>query len=455
MYATRIYRKSPIWLQEGLIAARAWARASLREGRAFRSLLKEFEKTQWYSSDELSAFQLSMLQRVLAHCSSDVPYYRERFAEIGFDSSAVAKLDDVKVLPLLDKSDVRRAGRSLRSARMRGPIFKGGTSGTTGSPLIIFQDLNAINRENAFVWRQLQWAGYSLGDRRVWLRGDMIVPIYQTSPPYWRMNRFENLLMCSSYHLSERNAPFYLDAIARFDPVIIQAYPSSIGYLANYLEATDGYYSGKSLKGIVTSSESVPEDMRSTIEKRFGCLVFDWYGQYERVAAIGTCEHGRYHVISDYSFVEFVPTSDGLYEIVGTSFNNDAMPLIRYRTGDFVEPALVGDASCPCGRSFPIVQFVHGRYDDVVKLPDGRRVGRLDHIFKGVNGIIEAQIRQEASDAVVILVVRAASYDMSTEEQLLSNARSRLGPDMRIDIQSAQSIPRTANGKFRGVVCNV
>lgn len=72
--------------------------------------------------------------------------------------------------------------------------------------------------------------------------------------------------------------------------------------------------------------------MRETIETAFGTRVFDWYGQAERVIAIGTCEHGSRHVLTDYGRTELIPAQDNRYELVGTGYNNSAMPLARYRT---------------------------------------------------------------------------------------------------------------------------
>jgi phenylacetate-CoA ligase len=320
--------------------------------------------------------------------------------------------------------------------------------------LTLFQDLAAINRENAFIWRQLAWAGLRRGDRRAWMRGDMIVPARQRQPPYWRSNRAENTLMLSSYHLSESSAPAYVDALVRFDPVVVQAYPSSIGFLAGWMLAAGHAYGGRSLRGIVTSSETLVDSRRRDIERAFGCRVFDWYGQFERVAAIGTCEHGSYHLLSDYSFVEMLPAQEGLFELVGTGFGNMSMPLIRYRCGDLVRPA-APDRRCPCARSFPLIEQVVGRMDDAVKTRDGRSIGRLDHIFKGVDGILEAQVRQDRLDAVTILVVPAAGYGGCTVDQLVGNARERLGEQMAIEVRPVESISRSRNGKLKGVVCNV
>ncbi len=454
MYASLLYRHSPVWAQEGLISLRAWSRAQLREGRTFEGLRAEIDASQWYAPDALARYRMGMLSRLLRHAYVNSEFYRERFREAGIRPGDIKSEFDLAQLPLLDKNQVRKAGRDLLSSVARKPLFEGATSGTTGSPLRIFQDLQAINRENAFIQRQLDWAGLSPKSRRAWLRGDMVAPVTQTAPPFWRASRAEDMLLLSSYHLSEGTAPAYLDALAKFDPVVIQAYPSSVGFLANWLEAMNRSYAGKSLRGIVTSSESLSDAQRTMIERRFGCRIFDWYGQFERVAAIGTCEHGTYHVVADYSLTEFLPAGDGTYEVVGTSFNNFTMPLIRYRTGDFVEiPA--GDTSCRCGRSFPIVRAIQGRNDDIVKLPDGRHIGRLDHIFKGVSGVIEAQIRQEALDRIDILVVPGAGYGSTVERLLMQNARERIGNGVAIAVRTLENIPRTRNGKFRGVVCEV
>ena len=171
------------------------------------------------------------------------------------------------------------------------------------------------------------------------------------------------------------------------------------------------------------------------------------------MAAIGTCERGNYHVVNDYSYVELLPAGNSLYEIVGTSFSNYAMPLIRYRTGDYAE--LDETVQCSCGRDFPVVRCIHGRDDEYVKLSDGRHIGRMDHVFKGVEGILEAQFVQDSIDELLIRLVPADKYNKAIENMILSNARSRLGLEIRISIEKVEKIERNRSGKFRNVICNV
>jgi phenylacetate-coenzyme A ligase PaaK-like adenylate-forming protein len=454
MFGSFAYRHSPVAAQEWLISARSALRNLMREGRAFEDCAAQLRESQWWGERQLRDFQSRELRRIVAAAARDVPYYREKFRALGADFGKLKFPQALARLPLLTKDDVRAAGNTLASTGRHGPLFTGSTSGTTGTPLRLHQDLAAINRENAFIWRQLAWAGLRRGERRAWMRGDMVVPADQEGPPYWRLDRAGKALMLSSYHLSEAAAPAYVEALARFDPAVIQAYPSSIGFLAGWMLGAGRRYPGRSLRGIVTSSETLSDARRREIEGAFGCGVFDWYGQFERVAAIGTCEHGRHHLLSDYSYVEMLPAEDGLFELVGTGFNNPAMPLIRYRCGDLVRPAPAGER-CGCGRSFPLIEEVVGRMDDAVRSSEGRSIGRLDHIFKSVEGILEAQVRQDRPDGVTILVVPGAGYNGDTVDRLLRNARERLGTRMRIEVRAVESIPRTRNGKFKGVVCNV
>jgi phenylacetate-CoA ligase len=450
MFSSSLYKSSPIPLQDALLSGRGWLRRRLREGRQFSALLDEALATQWLSPSALAEYQASALQRVLHHASDTVPFYRRRL-----DSSVRHEhpAQWLAGLPLLTKAEVRAAGDEIRSSSHRWPMFKGSTSGTTGTPLVLLQDLHAITRENVFLARQLHWAGWTPGCKRAWIRGDMVTPVEQREPPYWRTNHAESMLMLSSYHLSESSTGAYVDALAAFGPAVIQAYPSSIGFIANWLDSHGRDYAGPPLRGIVTSSEAMSEEQIACIERRFGCRVFDWYGQFERVAAVGTCEHGGRHLISDYSYVELMPTDEGRHEIVGTGFNNLSMPLIRYRTGDQVELPGADAPACPCGRAFPLVQRVVGsRNDDTLELPGKRFVSRVGYIFHNVPRIIESQIRQSSDGAVRILVVTAGEFPIEQRNALMHQAHERLGRDVPISVERVNEIPRGRNGKRMFIV---
>lgn len=446
-----LYRSVAPTLQEHLLAAQSHLRALLTRQTTLRRTRKAIEESQWLSPEGWQALQLEEARRLALHAATQVPYYRELFGRLGIDPLAWRSLDDLHALPELSKDDVIEVGAGLLAEGGPRLRFKGSTSGTTGRAMLGWRDRASIAFEQAFVERQAAWAGYRPGERRAWLRGDPVVPAHQSDGPLWRHNRAENMLMLSSYHLSPGNGAAYIEALERFDPVMLQAYPSSISYLARWLEEHDQVYRGPSLRGIVTSSETLGAADRQVIAERFGCRVFDWYGAFERVAAIGTCEHGNYHVLEDYGCVEFEHNGDGTANLIGTGFGNRSMPLIRYRADDVVVPADPG-YRCPCGRSFRVVERVLGRVDDVIRTPDGRHVVMLDWIFSGLFGLMEAQVVQDRLDEVRIRIVAGNEFGFADEQALLARALERLGPRVRIRIERVAQIERTRNGKFRQIV---
>jgi phenylacetate-CoA ligase len=414
--------------------------------------LEQAIKRDTWSQADLENYQIGKLREILRYAEEHVPHYRTEFARAGIRVADLNLPGDIAKLPFTSKATLLAGGAELKSDTFTLLRFKGSTSGTTGTPVTIVQDLAAIRSERAFLARQLAWAGYRAGDRQAWIRGDMIVPAAEAGRPFWRNNRFENMLMMSSYHLSDRTAAAYLGALSDFDPTTIQAYPSSIVFLARALRSSAKTFDSRNLRSIVTSSESLKGEARELVQEQFRCPVYDWYGAFERVAAIGTCERSSYHVLTDYSFVELHAAGDGLFEIVGTGFNNKAMPLIRYRTGDWVTLPKNHPQTCGCGRQYPVVERVIGREDDYIILPDGRRIGRLDHVFKGLTGIAEAQIVQLEIGQVKVLVVPFPSFSSSERQKLIDNIRSRTGSDLRVSIETVDKIPRSRNGKFRAVI---
>lgn len=450
MFQSGVYRKSPVWIQELLLSSRGWVRSSLRERGSFKRELADVLETQWLDEQRLHELQLLRLRRTLEHAGKHVPFYRERFKTAGFEPADLKSLSDLKCLPLMRKQDVFDSGKSMVSEVHVGPKFEARTSGTTGLQVATLRDLHSINRENAFVWRQMMWAGLKLGDRRAWIRGDKIVPQEQTQAPFWRHNRGEKLLMMSAFHLSESRAESYLQALEAFDPVVFMAYPSAVLLLAHYLVENGRRYKGRSLRGMVTSSETISEEQRRLVRQAFGVEMFDWYGASERMSAIGTCDHGNYHLMADYSYTELLPMAQGGCEVVGTTFDNDLMPLIRYQLGDEVRPADSAQR-CTCGRSFPLITSLVGRIDDYVLLPDGRKLNMLSGILDYIPHLLEGQVRQDSASELTLVLALAPGAPCD-QDAVRRTVHSFIGDALAVKFQFVDSVPRTSNGKLRLVV---
>ena len=354
--------------------------------------------------------------------------------------------------PLLTKQELRQHPERLLRPRRFGSLIRTTikTSGTSGTPLTIVQSLGNMVREEGFVYRQLRWIGWRPGQPRAWIRGDIVCADQPEDGRYWCRDWVGNMLMMSSYHLSNETIGAYVTALEGFDPVVIHAYPSSIAALAAWLNARGRRYEGKSLKGVMTSSETMEPEVRAAVEQAFGVRVFDWYGQSERVAAIGTCEHGSYHVLSDYGGVALLDTDQPeACELVGTGLNNLAMPLVRYRTGDTVIP---GGEACACGRVFPTVKTILGRQEKVITLPDGRMIGRLDRIFQGHDRhLVEGQVAYRGHGRFLLRVVTTEGWSEADARAMVDKFLLRV-PGVEVSVARVEAIARGPRGKFEFVV---
>jgi len=97
---------------------------------------------------------------------------------------------------------------------------------------------------------------------------------------------------------------------------------------------------------------------------------------------------------------------------------------------------------------------IEGRDDAVLMTADGRKIGRLDPIFKGAEGIAEAQIVQDDYDKFIIRIVPGKDYTDLHGKTVAQNLRHRVG-EADISIETVETIERTSSGKFRAVVCNL
>ena len=129
------------------VRARDWIRVQLRQSRAFRTAIAELLELERLSPEALARHQAARLADQITHAARYVPYYRRLFAASGFNPADFRDLSQLRRLPLLDKSAIKARPADFRSER-QGLTFRGYTSGTTGSPLVVYRDLDGIVREH-------------------------------------------------------------------------------------------------------------------------------------------------------------------------------------------------------------------------------------------------------------------------------------------------------------------
>jgi phenylacetate-CoA ligase len=284
------------------------------------------------------------------------------------------------------------------------------------------------------------------------LRGDHVVPQERTNPPFWFHDHLGRNLFVSTRHLTTGNAKAIAQAIAQFGARTLRAYPSAAYELAKLTRELDLTIHFDS---IITGSEPLYPAQRDVIEGQFGGRAFVGYGMAERVAYAAECEHGRMHVNPEYGYVEIVdakgrPTDEEGF-VVGTSFHNHAMPLIRYQLED---TARWDHEPCPCGRSFPVLLALNGRMSDWLFDLRGMPVNPtvLTFPFKGVDGIRRAQVAQVRKDQWIVRLIPEPRYSEADAVKLLQNFRELVSVNLNIQIVLVEDIQGLPNGKYKWVV---
>jgi phenylacetate-CoA ligase len=384
-----------------------------------------------------------------------VPHYRDLDLPPAAAGSepGVAIGETLASFPVLEKAEYRDAPqRFLAEDIPRNRLIRGRTSGTTGTALPLWYTAEALAEEYATIWRMRRREGVGFQDWYQAFGGQIIVPLNQDAPPFYRFNRSGRQVLHSLYHMTPGHMASYVNAVHDLPASYIIGYPSSLHLVGRAMLESGRPLPPGRLKGIFTSSESLLAFHRETIEEAFGARIHDRYGTSEFAVSMTMCKEGRLHVDMEFGIVEVdvVERGEGWERgpLLVTGLGNDATPFIRYRIGDLGTRLTT---PCSCGREGDVFADVDGRVEDFIVTPDGRRVGRLDHIFKDLLDIAEAQILQETEAAIEVLVVPRASYRQGGEKRLLREIRSRLGDSINIAIREVESIPREPNGKFRAV----
>lgn len=454
--ARAVYRHVPLPLQNFLVSLRGLSLNRWRYGGSYHEILDQVLERETYSQEALRSYQSRRLKKQF-QVASRTPYWRDAFLRHGVDPETSTPLEALRRLPILTKSEVQNNIESIQPEGLDDRSLRTHeTSGTTGSGLA-FPVTRAADQEQWATWWRYRrrheltrntWCGH--------FGGKVVVPQTQQTPPYWRINAPLKQVYFSIFHLSRDTAKFYLREIAQRRLKWLHGYPSVLSLLASYSLESE-LPTIQCVDIVTTGAESLLPRQRELISTAFQAQVRDHYGLAERVTNISECATGSLHVDEDFAITEFLPVDDdsAQYRIVGTSLTNDAFPLFRYDTGDVATLPESSNRGCNCGRSGRVVESIDGRIEDYVQLPDGRRVGRLDHIFKSLTSIREAQIYQPELTHITIRIVPGNDLDSDTLEVVRKRARARLGSTIDISISETDSVSRTDRGKIRFVLSDV
>jgi len=421
-----------------------------RYGKETDLLINDFLEHDQWTIEQIRDYQQEKICQLLTIAVLQVPYYKDYWSRRRRkgDKASWEILDN---WPVLHKADIRNNPKAFVVDGGRF-FYKEHTSGSTGTPLTLYQSRKTLHKWYAlYEARVRQWNEISRNDNWAIIGGQLVTKFNQLRPPFWVWNHPFHQLYLSTYHISATNVQSYFSALRDHKIQTITGYPSALTALARFAEELK--LDAPSMKVIISNAEPLFDFQREVIGKTFRCPIINTYGMSELVCGASECNHGSMHIWPEAGLIEIFDDNteqlvvhNNIGRIVTTGLINLDMPLIRYETGD---RGSLKYEKCSCGKNSPLIDKIEGRMDDVIITPDGRKIGRLDPVFKTDIPIIEAQIIQEKLDTIRIKFIPGKNYDH--DKQLTIRLRERLG-EINIILERVERIQRGANGKFKAVI---
>ncbi len=334
------------------------------------------------SRAELDRLQTERLKHLLVRVYENVPTYRIKFDEAGFDPRSVEGLDDLRRVPFTVKDDLRAAyPYGMFAAPMRDIVRVHSSSGTTGQVTVVGYTRGDIDRWSELMARTYACAGATADD------------VVQVTYGYGLFtgglgaHYGSERLGALTVPVSGGNTKRQVQILKDFGVTVLACTPSYALLIAETAREMGVDPRELPLRVGVFGAEPWSESMRRQIEDELGVTAIDIYGLSEvmgpGVASECVHQHGL-HVFEDHFIVEIVdqetmePLPDGeVGEVVFTTLTKEGIPVVRYRTRDI---SRIIPEPCPCGRTFRRMERVTGRSDDML-------------IIRGVN-VYPSQIEQ-------------------------------------------------------------
>ncbi len=415
------------------------------------ALLRESEK---WDEGRIIEYQVNQLRAVLRHAAKNVPYYRKLFRQTGFDPERVRDLSDIRSLPLLDKETVRANTQDLLADNIKSrDRFYHTTGGTMGKPLGFYNLRHSGGRERAFMFMQWSRVGFAPGHLRAMLRGWTV-----RDSRHWRYEVSERAYVFSNFHMTVENAARYARVMREKKIPFLHSYPSAVIDFARHLK--DLGLEPPRFQAVLASSENLYPGQREFIESFYGARLFSWYGHSENLILAGECEvSSHYHIFPEYGVTELLgedgspaEREDEMGEMVGTTLDNFAMPLIRYRTDDW---AMIGPSSCACGRPHKLLKTTRGRWHQEML------VGKFDNLISVTalnvhsdvfDRVHQIQFYQRERGKVQLRIKSKPDYTERDTRRILQAMNEKMGDTMEISLSFMDEIPLSPRGKFRLIV---
>jgi len=423
------------------------------------------EELETLPREQLQNLQLRRLQLTVERCFFNVPFYRQRMQKIGVNPEDIKSLEDLKRLPFTYKKDFRdNYPYGMFAVPLSEVVRIHSSSGTTGKPTVVGYTRGDITNWAEMMARSLTAASVA--------KDDVIHNAYGYGlfTGGLGVHYGAERIGASVIPISGGNTKRQIMILKDYGSTVLTCTPSYALYMAEIIKEMGINPGELKLRVGVFGAEPWSDEMRQRLEESLDIIALDIYGMSELTGpgvAIECLYKNGLHIWEDNFIVEVIdPRTEEVLppgevgELVFTSLNKEALPLLRYRTGDL---SAIIEEPCPCGRTHRKIRRIMGRTDDML-------------IIRGVNvfpsqiesvllelGKTEPQYqlvvyREGALDALEVKV-EVSPETFSDEIKKLEELRTEvekaiettLGISVKVTLVEPKSIPRS-EGKAQRVV---
>jgi phenylacetate-coenzyme A ligase PaaK-like adenylate-forming protein len=389
------------------------------------------------------------LSRLLFHVARHNAFYGRRLQDAGIEwADPVLEQDPYRALAAIapvSKGELRQAGpRVLDRGQVDAGWYSSLSSGSTGEPFRVYYTPRAwAGLKYLIKLRARRACGVMVTDRVALL--DAIPPAARTK--HGGLSRWTQISVLQP-------ASAVAAALQDFAPHIVYGLPSALLEAGRLLQQRGEHIP---VRAVFTSGELLQRAAREELKRAFQAPIHDVYGTSETKEIAWQCSRGRMHVNADVVRLEAVDDLGrnlpaGIEgDLVATTLVNEAMPLLRYRTGD--RGSLLS-GTCTCGCTFPLLGVVTGRAADTLVLRHGHRVSpyALTCAIERIPGIVRYQVSQMDQARVrVRAILEGAADRAAVTAQVQTALRFDVASYLDADVEFVDRLPTGPRAKFRVV----
>lgn len=452
----------------------------LMNRRRIMGTFAELLRTERADPEALAQLQLRRLQQVLEYAGRWVPWYQQRFREIGLDPRDVRRLEDLRHIPRLTRQEVidhhremvdrryqdsidladqrqRDAGAPIPFARFRHHrLIRNNSSGSTGAPTVFYEDGSVTALNWALEMRLKHWFGISPGAREARMVRLSTVYVANNASNRWRRMLWHQLIL-PGINLRASNYEECISQLDNFKPRVLWGFTGALTGLAEYMRRTHRKLAFHPELAIGWAGP-VYDHERSLLAEVLGSQVSNIYGSREVGHVALQCPHGAFHINQEWMIAESEPLvgasgADGAGELLVTGLAPTPMPFIRYGMGDV---ARVAPSHCACGRTLAVMDEFVGRTGEIFTTRDGRMIPpnfwcRL-FMAREIPGAIQRfQVMYTRHKEIVVRIARGPRFNETTEAYLQGMLQDNFAPATPFRFEYVDEIKPMISGKYQMV----